>query len=63
MGKSKVIEVSFHLGTDGKKKHSEFIKWLNENDAEIINSYTTYGRGIHSHEPFGLHYIIRVQCQ
>ena len=37
--KSEIREVSFYTGTDGMKKHSEFIDWVNENDVEIINSY------------------------
>jgi hypothetical protein len=40
--KTEVKEVSFHTGTDGMKKHSEFIDWVNESGTEIINSYITY---------------------
>ncbi len=35
--KAEIRELSFHTGTDGMKKHSEFIDWVNESGTDIIN--------------------------
>ena len=59
--KSEIREVSFYTGTDGMKKHSEFIDWVNENDVEIINSYITYHKYDYSHIPRYINYVIKIK--
>ena len=59
--KAEIREVSFHTGTDGMKKHSEFIDWVNQNDVEIINSYITYHKYSHSHQPQYINYVIKIK--
>jgi hypothetical protein len=58
--KSQIKEVSFHTGTDGMKKHSQFIDWVNESGAEIINSYITYHR-YEPHQPEYINYVIKIK--
>ena len=58
--KSQIKEVSFHTVTDGMKKHSEFIDWVNESGAEIINSYITYHR-YEPHQPEYINYVIKIK--
>jgi len=57
--KSEYREVSFHTGTDGMKKHSEFIDWLNESGTEIINSYIIYHQYDNSHKPQYINYVFK----
>ena len=59
--KSEIREVSFHTGTDGMKKHSEFIDWVNESGTEIINSFITYHKYSHSHKPQYINYVIKIK--
>ena len=59
--KSEIREVSFYTGTDGMKKHSEFIDWVNENDVEIINSFITYHKYDYSHIPRCINYVIKIK--
>jgi hypothetical protein len=59
--KSEIRELSFHTGTDGMKKHSEFIDWVNESGTEIINSYITYNKYSHSHRPQYINYVIKIK--
>ena len=59
--KSEIRELSFYNGTDGMKKHSEFIDWVNESGTEIINSYITYHKYSHSHQPQYINYVIKIK--
>ena len=59
--KSQIKEVSFHTGTDGMKKHSEFIDWVNESGTEIINSYITYHQYDNSHQPQYINYVVKIK--
>ena len=59
--KTEIREVSFHTGTDGMKKHSEFIVWVNESGTEIINSFITYHKYSHSHKPQYINYVIKIK--
>ena len=59
--KSEIRELSFYNGTDGMKKHSEFIDWVNENDVEIINSYITYHKYDYSHQPQYINYVVKIK--
>lgn len=59
--KAEVREVSFHTGTDGRKKHSEFIDWVNESGTEIINSYITYHKYSKAHIPQYINYVIKIK--
>ena len=53
-------EASFHInGTDGQKLHSDFIKRINENDAEIIISWITYHSYSDSHKPAYINYVYK----
>jgi len=58
--KTEIREASFHTGTDGMKKHSQFIDWVNESGAEIINSYITYHR-YEPHHPEYINYVIKIK--
>ena len=57
--KAEIRELSFHTGTDGMKKHSEFIDWVNESGAEIINSYITYHQYSLKHQPQYINYVFK----
>jgi hypothetical protein len=60
--KYKYVQASFHMGTDGVRKHDEFINYINEHKIEIINSYVTYNRqDIHSHKPEHINYLIKIK--
>ena len=59
--KTEVKEVCFHTGTDGMKKHSEFIDWVNESGTEIINSYITYHQYDNSHQPQYINYVFKIK--
>ena len=58
--KTEIREVSFHTGTDGMKKHSQFIDWVNESGIEIINSYITYHQ-YEPHKPQYINYVIKIK--
>lgn len=50
--------VSFYTGTDGLKKHSEFIDSIDEKGIKIIHTYTLYHKYSSSHMPEYLNYVI-----
>ena len=57
--KTIVKQVSFYCATNGLRDHDNFINWVNENNVEILNSWTTYHSYSDSHKPQHLNYIIR----
>jgi hypothetical protein len=58
--KKRVMLTSYHTGTNGMKKHDEFIKWINANDVEIINSYITYHKDYKdNHLPEYINYVVK----
>ena len=59
--KYEIRHVSFHTGTDGIKRHEEFIKAVNKYNVEIINSYIMYHSHRDSHKPESIHYVIKVK--
>ena len=54
-----VAHTAFHTGTSGTEKHREFIKWVNEANVEIINSFIEYHDYSNSHKPAYIHYVIK----
>lgn len=50
--------VSFQTGTDGLRKHREFIESIDERGITIIHAYTLYHDYSSSHKPRSLNYII-----
>ena len=52
---------SFHTGTDGMRRHSEFIDYLSRNGLEIVNAYVLYHSYNSSHKPAYLNYVIQPQ--
>jgi hypothetical protein len=59
--KYEVHHVSFHTGTNGMKRHRDFIETVNKENIEIINSYITYHRdNLHSHKPESINYVIKI---
>lgn len=61
-GRYKYVKTAFHMGTSGRRSHEEFIKYVNENNIEIINSYVTYHRDeLHGHKPDYVHYLIKMK--
>jgi len=48
----------FHTGTKGMSNHCRFIKKVDDEGIEIINSWTTYHSHSSSHIPEYLHYVI-----
>lgn len=59
--KTEYREVCFQTGTDGLKKHSEFIDWVNESGTEIVNSYIIYHRYDNSHQPQYINYVVKIK--
>lgn len=56
--KSNLSQVSFHIaGTDGQRKHGEFIKWSNINNIKIINSYVSKRDMYPDSIPWEVHYV------
>lgn len=53
-----VTQASFHIaGTNGQRKHSEFIKWVNANNVRIINSYVSKRDMYPDSTPWEVHYV------
>jgi hypothetical protein len=59
--KYEVIHTSFHTGTNGMKRHREFIKYVNKENIEIINSYITYHSYSDSHKPESINYVVKIK--
>jgi len=59
--RKKTERMSFHIGgSDGRKKHENFLKWVNDENVKIIHVYTTFYSWEKSrHIPESLHYIVR----
>jgi len=54
--------LSFHTGTNGMKRHETFIKDVNIENAEIINSYITYYRDYkNNHQPEYINYVVKIK--
>ena len=48
----------FHTGTDGLKKHREFLNWVDESGAKIVNAYVLYHSHSSAHKPEYLNYVV-----
>ena len=58
--KKKTEKMSFHTGTDGQRKHDNFLKWVNDEQVKIIHAYTTFYPWEKSkHIPEFLNYIVQ----
>jgi hypothetical protein len=55
----KVRLFSFCTGTDGMRKHLEFVGWLNSSGAEVISFYIKYHDYSDSHKPSYLNYVVK----
>lgn len=56
--KQKTELISFHCGTNGMEKHSNFINSIDKKGIKIINCYTKYNR-FKEHMPDYLYYVIQ----
>lgn len=59
--RKKTERMSFHIGgTDGQKKHENFLKWVTDEQIKIVHVYTTYYPWEGSkHIPEYLNYIVQ----
>jgi len=48
----------FHTGTDGLKRHREFIKMINKKGFKIVNAYTLFNH-FAKHSPEYLCYVVQ----
>jgi hypothetical protein len=58
ISKIKTKLISFHCGTNGMAKHSEFINSIDSKEIKIINCYTKYNT-YEKHIPDYLYYVIQ----
>lgn len=59
--KKETKAVSFDTGTDGLRKHAEFIRDLDKNNGRIVHAYTLYHDYSNSHKPRLLNYIVEYE--